>query len=96
MPEGPSIAIAAEELQPFAGRRVLSVEGNSKEPIERLKGQEERLIAAGYGNKEIGAQLTLSAKTVDAHKINAMRKLELRGRIDIVKYAVLQGWLDQT
>ena len=55
-----------------------------------------RLIAAGYGNKEIGAQLTLSAKTVDAHKSNAMRKLDLRGRIDIVKYAVLQGWLDQT
>jgi len=55
-----------------------------------------RLIAAGYGNKEIGAQLTLSAKTVDAHKSNAMRKLDLRGRIDIVKYAVLQGWLDQS
>jgi len=55
-----------------------------------------RLIAAGYGNKEIGAQLTLSAKTVDAHKTNAMRKLDLRGRIDIVKYAVLQGWLDQS
>jgi DNA-binding NarL/FixJ family response regulator len=55
-----------------------------------------RLIAAGYGNKEIGVQLTLSAKTVDSHKTNAMRKLDLRGRIDIVKYAVLQGWLDQT
>jgi len=55
-----------------------------------------RLIAAGYGNKEIGAQLTLSVKTVDAHKTNAMRKLDLRGRIDIVKYAVLQGWLDQS
>jgi DNA-binding NarL/FixJ family response regulator len=55
-----------------------------------------RLIAAGYGNKEIGAQLTLSAKTVDAHKTNAMRKLDLRGRIDIVKYALLQGWLDQS
>jgi len=24
-----------------------------------------------------------------------MRKLDLNGRIDIVKYAVLQGWLDQ-
>lgn len=55
-----------------------------------------RLIAAGYGNKEIAAKLSLSAKTVDAHKTNAMRKLDLRGRIDIVKYAVLQGWLDQT
>jgi DNA-binding NarL/FixJ family response regulator len=55
-----------------------------------------RLIAAGYGNKEIAAQLALSPKTVEAHKANAMRKLELGGRIDIVKYAVLQGWLDNT
>jgi DNA-binding NarL/FixJ family response regulator len=53
-----------------------------------------RLIASGYSNKEIANQLSLSVKTVEAHKANAMRKLGLRGRIDIVKYAVLQGWLD--
>jgi len=52
-----------------------------------------RLIASGYSYKEIAAQLSLSVKTVDAHKVNAMRKLDLSGRIDIVKYAVLQGWL---
>jgi DNA-binding NarL/FixJ family response regulator len=53
-----------------------------------------RLIASGYSNKEIAARLALSVKTVEAHKANAMRKLDLTGRIDIVKYAVLQGWLD--
>jgi DNA-binding NarL/FixJ family response regulator len=52
-----------------------------------------RLIASGYSNKEIAARLALSVKTVEAHKANAMRKLDLNGRIDIVKYAVLQGWL---
>jgi two-component system response regulator NreC len=52
-----------------------------------------RLIASGYSNKEIAARLSLSVKTVEAHKANAMRKLGLNGRIDIVKYAVLQGWL---
>lgn len=55
-----------------------------------------RLIASGYSNKEIAAQLDLSVKTIEAHKANAMRKLDLTGRIDIVKYAVLQGWLDNT
>ena len=54
-----------------------------------------RRIAAGYSNKEIAARLDLSVKTVEAHKANAMRKLGLGGRIDIVKYAVLQGWLDK-
>lgn len=55
-----------------------------------------RLIASGYSNKEIAAQLSLSVKTVEAHKANAMRKLGLRGRIDIVKYAILQGWLENS
>ena len=52
-----------------------------------------RLIASGYSNKEIASRLVLSVKTVEAHKANAMRKLDLNGRIDIVKYALLQGWL---
>jgi DNA-binding NarL/FixJ family response regulator len=52
-----------------------------------------RLIASGYSNKEIAQQLDLSVKTVEAHKANAMRKLDLNSRIDIVRYAILQGWL---
>ena len=55
-----------------------------------------RLIAAGYSNKEIAAQLELSVKTVEVHKANAARKLGLKRRIDIVKYALLQGWLSDT
>lgn len=52
-----------------------------------------RLIAAGYSNKEIAARLSLSVKTVETHKANGMRKLGLTGRIDVVRYALLQGWL---
>ena len=53
-----------------------------------------RLIAWGHSNKEIAARLDLSVKTVEAHKANAMRKLDMRSRIDIVRFAVLQGWLE--
>jgi len=53
-----------------------------------------RRIASGYSNKEIAARLSLSVKTVEAHKANAMRKLGLGSRIDVVKYAILQGWLE--
>ena len=55
-----------------------------------------RHIALGYSNKEIAARLSLSVKTVEAHKANAMRKLEMNSRIDIVRYAMLQGWLQDT
>jgi two-component system response regulator NreC len=76
----------------FLGR-----EGKGLKPSAAVSDRESevlRLIASGYSNKEIAARLTLSVKTVEAHKANAMRKLGLGGRIDIVKYAVLQGWLD--
>jgi two-component system, NarL family, response regulator NreC len=52
-----------------------------------------RLIARGYSNKEVAEQFQLSVKTVETHKANAMLKLELKNRVDIVRYALLCGWL---
>jgi DNA-binding NarL/FixJ family response regulator len=52
-----------------------------------------RLMAVGNSNKEIAGTLDLSVKTVEVHKANAMRKLGLAGRTDVVRYALLQGWL---
>lgn len=54
-----------------------------------------RLMAVGHSNKEIAAALDISVRTVEVHKANAMRKLRLRGRIDVVRYAILHGWLQE-
>lgn len=76
----------------FLAREGRRMSQSGAAPSER-ESEVLRLIAAGYSNKEIASQLDLSVKTVEAHKSNAMRKLGLNGRIDIVKYAILQGWL---
>jgi two-component system response regulator NreC len=55
-----------------------------------------RLIAWGYLNKEIADRLDISIKTVETHKANAMTKMGMKSRIDIVRYALLQGWLNDT
>jgi len=52
-----------------------------------------RLTALGHTHKEMASRLNISIKTVEVHKANAMRKLSLRGRSDVVRYAVMQGWL---
>jgi two-component system response regulator NreC len=65
------------------------------EPSERER-EVLRLISWGYSNKEIAARLDLSVKTVEVHKANAMRKLGMASRIDIVRYAILQGWLQNS
>ena len=63
-----------------------------------LSGRESetlRLIALGYSNREIAEQFDISIKTVEAHKANALRKLALTSRKDIVNYAILQGWMQE-
>lgn len=65
-------------------------------PLSPRETEVLRLIAWGHTNKEIAARLGLSVKTVEAHKANGMRKLGMRGRIDIVRYALLQGWLHES
>jgi DNA-binding NarL/FixJ family response regulator len=52
-----------------------------------------RLIAWGYQNKEIAAQLHISVKTVETYKTRLMEKLAFRSRVDLVRYALRQGWL---
>ncbi len=47
-----------------------------------------KLLADGLALKEIAVQLVLSVKTVDAHKTNLMRKLDLHDRTELIKYAI--------
>jgi DNA-binding NarL/FixJ family response regulator len=63
----------------------------------QLSEREQRvlqLIAQGYSNKEIGAQLALSVKTIETYKARSMEKLQLHSRVDIVRYAQKAGWLN--
>jgi DNA-binding NarL/FixJ family response regulator len=71
----------------------------SKKSYKMLSEREEevlRLIAWGYSNKEIAAKLNISVKTVEAHKANSLKKIGLISRIDIVRYALLRGWLNNS
>jgi DNA-binding NarL/FixJ family response regulator len=85
-------SLTARVTDGFLSRKGTRVRKSSAALTER-EAEVLRLIATGYSYKEIASRLSVSVKTVDAHKMNAMRKLDLNGRIDIVKYAVLQGWL---
>jgi two-component system response regulator NreC len=47
-----------------------------------------KLLADGFSSKDVAARLKLSVKTVDAHKYNLMRKLDVHNRASLVKYAI--------
>jgi len=46
------------------------------------------LLAEGSSLKDIARRLNLSVKTVDAHKYNLMRKLNLHDRSELIRYAI--------
>jgi len=52
------------------------------------------LIAEGLTNAEVARELVISPKTVDRHRENIMRKLNLHSRIDLVKYAIRKGLIE--
>jgi len=79
----------------YAGRSDTSLRGEGSGQISDRESEVLRLIAWGFSNKEIAARLELSVKTVEAHKSNAMRKLNMRSRMDIVRYAILKRWLEE-
>ena len=88
-------AIAGKVMNNFA-RPHRKARGEAQAALTDREEEVLRLVAWGYSNKEIAARLSLSVKTVEAHKANATQKMGMQSRIDIVRYALLQGWLQDT
>jgi len=53
-----------------------------------------RLIAEGFSNKEIGDKLFISHRTVDTHRTNLMKKLEIRNTAGLVRFSLANGLTD--
>jgi two-component system response regulator NreC len=63
---------------------------------ETLSGREREVLhlaAEGYNNTEIAARLCISARTVETHRANVMRKLGLHSQTDLIRYALRRGIL---
>jgi DNA-binding NarL/FixJ family response regulator len=66
------------------------------DPYETLTGREReilQLVAEGYSSTGIARRLEISARTAEAHRANAMRKLRLRNQAALIRYALSRGVL---
>ncbi len=85
-------------LTPEAQRMLIKdVLGESRGRSDDLTPREEevvKLVAEAHTNKEIAAVLHLSEKTVENHRSNAMRKLGMRDRVELVRYAIRRGLIE--
>lgn len=75
--------------------KISGLRGENKADLTSRECEILRLAAFSLSNKEISSRLDISIKTVEAHKHNAMEKLKLRNRGDIVRYGILHGWLQE-
>jgi DNA-binding NarL/FixJ family response regulator len=73
------------------------MEDDSSGPVEPLTLRERevlKLIAEAHTNREIGALLHLAEKTVESHRANLLRKLGMRDRVELVRYAIRRGLIE--
>jgi DNA-binding NarL/FixJ family response regulator len=61
------------------------------DPLTSREREVVQRIAEGQTTKEIAAHLGLSVKTVESHRINLMRKLDIHETATLVRYAIRRG-----
>jgi DNA-binding NarL/FixJ family response regulator len=67
---------------------------DARSPLEKLTPRQievMRLVAVGLRTRDIAERLKLSVKTIESHRQEVMRRLELRNMADLVRYAVRVG-----
>jgi DNA-binding NarL/FixJ family response regulator len=68
-----------------------SLDYNLDERISVREREILQLIAEGNTNSQIAKKLVISSRTVETHRTNLMRKLDLGSQIDILRYAIQHG-----
>lgn len=79
------------------GSGTSGVPGVKGDPVPTLTGRETevlRLVAKGLTSRQIADRLVLSPRTVETHVQNSLRKLQLRNRVELARYAIERGLTD--
>jgi DNA-binding NarL/FixJ family response regulator len=64
------------------------------EPLSPRELEVVKLIAEAYTNRQIAETLHLAEKTVESHRANVLRKLGMRDRVELVRYAIRRGLVE--
>ncbi len=83
--------VAAKLIKDYVRRTKATDQKNSGSVLTARESEVLKLIAEGHSNQQIADVLGLGRKTVDTHRTNIMRKLDLHDVTGLVKYALRRG-----
>ncbi len=63
-------------------------------PLTPREEEVVKLIAEAHTNAQIASILHLSEKTIESHRANVLRKLGMRDRVELVRYAIRRGLIE--
>jgi len=80
----------------FADDVINTYRGERKSPFQQLTKREKeilQLVVDGYTSKQMADNLGLSPRTVDHHRSNLLRKFQMKNSVDLVNFAVRNGFV---
>lgn len=86
-------SLAGHVIASYVGR---SAKDRKTQRLALLTSREQEvclLLAYGHTNSEIAQRLSISERTVETHRNNIMSKLDLKGRAELVRFAIDNGLL---
>ena len=96
-----AIVDVAEKRQHFSSEVLTKISGeftmgaeSSTPMLTKKEGKVLKLIAQEFTNQEIAEKLDCGIRTVDTHKRNLIKKLEVKNVVGLVKYAIKMGVVD--
>jgi DNA-binding NarL/FixJ family response regulator len=92
------VATGGSYVNPALGARLAAAETRAQstaasDPLSEREHEVLRLLALGHTNQEIGETLFISVRTAETHRAHIMRKLGLRSRAELVRYALAHDLL---
>jgi DNA-binding NarL/FixJ family response regulator len=87
-----SPSISRTVIDDYVQRAESRGQGDDLDVLTSREREVLQLLAEGFPNREIAAQLNISVKTVETHRSNMMNKLNVKNKTELVKYAIRKGW----
>ena len=94
-----AVAAGRRYLSPLLSQRAVDAyaerareaEGDAYHQLSPREQEIFQMTAEGLSSTQIAERLSISPRTVDTHRANLMRKLDLHGQTDVIRFALQRG-----